>query len=311
MNLAKIKELRKNIDILEDSREIIIDIWIKDYDVDLILKKYNIDKKLFAQNYANHVLTYFIEVVSGTEEIGNCPIIKKLLEYFKEKNITSSELFIICINFRKAIIKKFIKNQKMTEEMYENVSYVFDANFRGVLEQFENTISKAQAETKRIYEISIRDHLTKLFNRKMFDEILLKEIQNSHRKNTPLSIILLDIDNFKNINDIYGHDTGDEVLVAFSSILAQSIRASDTVARWGGEEFIVLMPESTKENAFNKAEKIRKKIEKNNFKTVDKVTCSFGISQIKKEDDSSSIFNRADKGLYHSKQHGKNMVTFL
>jgi len=309
LDLNKVKYIKQNIDILENSRESIIDIWTKDVDVNLILIKHDIDKKLFESNYAHPVLSYFIGVVKCEKEIGNCPVMKKLLEYFKERDISSSELFIICVNFRKAIIKKFFQTKKMNEDMYENVSYVFDANFRGVLELFEHTVSQAQAETKRIYEDSIRDHLTKLFNRKKFDEILLQEIKFSQSNNIPLSMILLDIDNFKNTNDTFGHDMGDDVLMAFATIIKKYIRDSDIVARWGGEEFVMLLPKSTKENAFIRSEQIRIEIQNYDFETVGKITCSFGISQIEENDNPNSLFNKADKALYHSKHNGKNMVT--
>ena len=309
MNLARIKELKQYIDVLKNSRDQLIDIWMKNEDIDSILIKHSIDKNLFANDYAHPILSYFIGVVNDSNEIGNCPTIRNLLKKFKDKKISFSELYIICINFRKAIVKKFIQEQKLTEELYENVSYVFDENFKDVLEMFEHTVTKAKAETKRIYEDSIRDHLTNLFNRKKFDEILLEEISYSKSKNTPLSMILLDIDNFKNINDNYGHDVGDEVLIIFSSIIKKHIRGSDIVARWGGEEFVILMPKSTKKNSFIKSEQIRLDIQNYTFEKIGQITCSFGISQMKKDDDSSSIFNRADKALYLSKKNGKNMVT--
>lgn len=311
MNLAKINELKKNINIFIYSRKSIIDMWINDDDINLILIKHNIEKKLFEENYANPIFSYFIGLINAKEDVGSCPTKKIFLDYFQNKNISFSELYVICINFRKAVVANFIRNQNMTERLYENISYLFDTNFKDILEMFEHTMSETKAESKRIYEDSIRDHLTNLFNRKKFDEIFLEEIKYAQINNTSLSMILLDIDNFKNINDTFGHDTGDEILISFSSIIKEHIRGSDILARWGGEEFVILMPKSTKKNAFIRSEQIRVDIQNYSFKKVGQLTCSFGISQLSKNDDSSSIFNRTDKALYYSKQNGKNMVTIL
>lgn len=308
-NQLRIKALKENVSYLEHARDSIVHRWTSNLEVCEILLKHDVEIEFFNTNYAHPVLNYFIGVINATQEIGNCPVISKLLEYLSEKNITASELFMICINFRKAIIKEMFDNEVMQAELYDSISYVFDANFRGVLEAFNDTISEAKKETKRLYELSIRDHLTGIYNRKMFDEILSLEIKNAVRNKTDFSLIIFDIDHFKNINDNFGHEIGDKVLIKLSLLVQGTLRDSDILARWGGEEFIILMPKANIENSKKKAEKIRKVIESYEFDAVNHITCSFGVTQYRDGDDSSSLFNGADEALYLSKSNGRNIVS--
>ncbi|MDF1874449.1 GGDEF domain-containing protein [Sulfurimonas sp. SAG-AH-194-I05] len=309
MDITRILSLQDNITHLDDSRDYIVNTWTSVDEVVEILTRHEIDISLFRSTYAHPVLNYFIGVVQGQQAIGNCPVISKLLEYLQEKHISASELFIICINFRKAIIKNMFKKELMSEELYESISYVFDANFKGVLEAFNDTVLAAREESKRLYEISIRDHLTGLFNRKMFDEILDLELKNAKRNKTQLAIVLLDIDHFKNVNDTYGHDAGDSILIELSQLIQEQMRGTDILARWGGEEFVMLLPKSGKENSAIKAEKIRKLIQNHRFKNREAITCSFGITEFKIGDDETSIFYRADEALYNAKANGRNRIS--
>ena len=153
------------------------------------------------------------------------------------------------------------------------------------------------------------DQLTGLFNRQKFNEILTKEIKRERRYENCLSLILFDIDNFKKFNDTYGHQMGDEVLKTISEIVLKNIREHDTVARWGGEEFVVLLPQTDIGGARNVAEKIRKAIAIHEDEIIpEKITASFGISQLKKEENENDLFRNADKALYSAKEEGKNIV---
>jgi len=305
-NIALIKQ---HVASLDNNREQIVDNWLSIPPVQEILEKYDIDVSMFAMNYAHPVLNYFIGVIQGTNIIGDCPVITKLLEYLHDKNIAVSELFIICINFRKSMINILFAKHLMSEEMYSNISYIFDANFRGVLSSFTDTISKAKAESKRLYDISTKDHLTKIFNRKKFDEIFYEEITQANNINKQLSLVLIDIDFFKKINDNYGHNAGDNTLVQLVTIIKQYIRKSDIFSRWGGEEFVILAPKATKENIAIKIEQIRKAIESYSFNCVGQVTCSFGITDYIENDTESAMFKRVDKALYNSKENGRNRIT--
>jgi len=154
------------------------------------------------------------------------------------------------------------------------------------------------------------DFLTQLHNRRKFDTLILYEIEQIKRyKHADLSIILLDIDNFKTVNDTYGHDMGDSVLRDLAKILKTSSRESDICSRWGGEEFALSLSHTNIEEALLVAQKIRILIENYNFEKNLKITCSFGVAQYKITDTYESLFKRVDKALYEAKNTGKNKVT--
>jgi diguanylate cyclase (GGDEF)-like protein len=150
------------------------------------------------------------------------------------------------------------------------------------------------------------DSLTNIHNRRSFTEFLHQEIARSERYHKVFSLIMLDIDYFKKINDGYGHDIGDKILQELTGIVNQCIRKSDLFARVGGEEFAVVAPETSLEDARLLAEKIREKVEENVFTKNLKVTISLGISQYKSKDDTNTIFKRADNALYKAKENGRN-----
>ncbi|CAI8197595.1 MAG: diguanylate cyclase [Sulfurovum sp.] len=154
------------------------------------------------------------------------------------------------------------------------------------------------------------DTLTGIYNRNKFHEMFEKEIRRNLRYKHDLSIIIVDIDHFKKINDTFGHQTGDDVLKAIPIILQSCIREHDILSRWGGEEFMILLPDTNIENAFKVAEKIRAKIESQTFtKRYLSLTASFGVSALRDEDTAENLIKRADNALYESKNQGRNLVT--
>ena len=165
---------------------------------------------------------------------------------------------------------------------------------------------KMQEKIKRLSE---EDYLTKLYNRRKIHEIIEIEIKRSRRYNSAFAVLMLDIDDFKSINDTYGHNTGDKVLVEFSNIIRHTVRESDIASRWGGEEFLVICPETMTDGAISLAEKIRHNIERNNFEEAGKITTSIGVAGIEHGDNVKSLIFRADEALYASKKAGKNRVT--
>ncbi len=152
------------------------------------------------------------------------------------------------------------------------------------------------------------DSLTGLRNRQHLDRQLILEISRAERYQTPMAFIIFDIDHFKVINDRFGHLAGDEVLKTLGKIVARTIRNLDVLARWGGEEFVVLLPGSTLEPALRTAEKLRGLIESHPFAIKTKVTCSFGVSQYRAGDTPEKITARADDALYAAKAAGRNAV---
>ncbi len=170
---------------------------------------------------------------------------------------------------------------------------------------------RKQKENEMLEKLASVDPLTNCLNRRKFEELSNLEMQRSSRYNTPLSFLMLDIDHFKTINDTYGHAIGDDVLKHFSSICLKLARATDVVARVGGEEFIIMLPETDEKGAFIFAERVREEIY-NSILTIDghtiKYTVSIGISSLNSDRDSavSMILQRADAAMYEAKESGRN-----
>jgi diguanylate cyclase (GGDEF)-like protein/PAS domain S-box-containing protein len=150
------------------------------------------------------------------------------------------------------------------------------------------------------------DQLTGVYNRYAFERFLEKEINRAERYGTKFAVIMFDIDNFKQINDIYGHQAGDKALKEIVQVVKEHIRKADIFARWGGEEFMILVPIKNKSDAYKIAEKIRKTVEDHNFRNIKHLTISIGISFYKEGDSIKSLIRRADTALYEAKKTGKN-----
>ncbi len=123
-----------------------------------------------------------------------------------------------------------------------------------------------------------------------------------------MSLVMVDVDFFKKINDTYGHGVGDKVLVNISELFLSLLRDEDIVCRWGGEEFVILLPSANLKDALSLAEKLRGRIEMMEIETVHKVTASFGVTQVRVDDDLKSAVDRADSALYRAKNAGRNCV---
>jgi diguanylate cyclase (GGDEF)-like protein len=170
-------------------------------------------------------------------------------------------------------------------------------------------IEKLQIQLK---EQAIHDPLTGLFNRRFFDEYFENELVRSIRANQPLSLLMIDIDHFKSVNDRFGHDVGDKVLELLGDILRSMFRKSDVACRFGGEEFLVLLPGLENDQAFNRAEALRQRFEKASREAdflYTQVTISIGISNFPLHaDNARDLFRISDKALYQAKDKGRNTV---
>lgn len=174
-----------------------------------------------------------------------------------------------------------------------------------LLKQARNDIEEKNKELERLV---ITDKLTNLYNRRKLDELLQTEIYRSERFEHTFGIAILDIDHFKKVNDTYGHLVGDRVLIEISNILKKYLRKTDFVGRFGGEEFIIICPESEKEGITKLMEDFRLHIENHHFEKVGKKTASFGITLFKKGDTIESLIKRADIALYKAKNNGRNRI---
>ena len=160
--------------------------------------------------------------------------------------------------------------------------------------------------------MNTKDALTNIYNRRFLDSILDREFNRHMRYKHPMSVIMLDIDHFKEVNDQYGHQCGDEVLKSFSTTIHGQLRDVDFLARYGGEEFCCLLPETPPESALLVAERLRMAIEESSHKWQDielKITSSLGVcTSTSKHQHASELVELADKGLYQAKKQGRNAV---
>jgi len=166
-------------------------------------------------------------------------------------------------------------------------------------------LEEANKELKRIAGI---DKLTQINNRRKLDEILQEELYRSTRYKTGFSVLLLDLDHFKKVNDKFGHLIGDMVLLEIGKILKENVRVSDTVGRWGGEEFLIILPQTSQGSALIVAEKIRQEVERAQFQGVGHITCSLGAATFRIGDNQDKILLRADRAMYAAKNSGRNQV---
>lgn len=169
---------------------------------------------------------------------------------------------------------------------------------------------KLTALNKELERLSITDRLTGLFNRIKLDETFDAEIKLAIRYNQPFSVIMVDIDHFKEVNDSYGHQVGDKVLVEFSNILKINTRETDIVGRWGGEEFMIICRYSDESGVLKLAEKLRLAIQNHTFPPAQRKTASFGVTIWLEGDKTENLVARADEALYAAKNNGRNRVEF-
>ncbi|WOV83084.1 sensor domain-containing diguanylate cyclase [Sporosarcina jeotgali] len=190
---------------------------------------------------------------------------------------------------------------------------------RRTQEELNETLEKKVVErTQELEKIQVElehlantDRLTQIPNRILLDHVLENEFSRAQIEHTPLSIILIDIDYFKHVNDTFGHQVGDDVLVEAAQLFKSSVRDSDTVGRWGGEEFLIISPSTTLGEALELSEKIRAVFADFTFNAAGKKTASFGVAFQMPGDTLNSFISRSDKALYAAKENGRNRVEFI
>ena len=174
---------------------------------------------------------------------------------------------------------------------------------------FGTMVAHIKVLSDQLSKMAYTDSLTHIYNRLHFAHFLDAEIDKVKRYGGTFSVIFFDLDHFKDVNDNYGHLTGDEVLEQITDIVSSANRNADIFARYGGEEFIILTPETDLSGALIHAERLRNDIEKFEFPTVGHVTSSFGVTEFKIETDTvESLMDRVDKALYLAKEYGRNRV---
>ncbi len=205
--------------------------------------------------------------------------------------------------------EELVHEVEIDPAVYElHISFVQEV---GLVRIYALDITQRKLDEAAIHLLATTDSLTGIANRREFTTVLTSEIARAKRYNAPLSLVMYDIDYFKRVNDSFGHDVGDYVLQALTRLVKQNIRSVDVVARWGGEEFMVLMPQANLSAAFAVADKLRLAIAEYQFDKVEHLTVSFGVTVYDVEDDLNALLKRADDALYLAKQNGRNRVETL
>ncbi|MCK5120890.1 MAG: diguanylate cyclase, partial [Methylococcales bacterium] len=213
------------------------------------------------------------------------------------------------IHSRLADIAQQIHNHRTEEELERNQIHHELESLTFKINEMEQESKQLKVKLSAAHKTALHDPLTGLPNRLAYDERIATELARSKRYNTPLSILIWDIDLFKHINDTFGHKAGDKTLILISKLLSNHCRETDFVSRFGGEEFTMLLSDTDVQSALLAADKLRNVIEKTAFNSNGKkisITISCGITQFTKDDTGESAFNRADKALYEAKNKGRN-----
>ncbi|MDM4765147.1 GGDEF domain-containing protein [Pelomonas sp. SE-A7] len=182
---------------------------------------------------------------------------------------------------------------------------------QAALDEVQAQRGELVAKNEELLRLSSTDPLTGAFNRLKLDQVLEYELNRSQRYGSMFSLVLLDVDLFKSVNDCHGHAIGDRVLVETAGLLGAGIREVDIFGRWGGEEFLIICPDTPLEGAMALAEKLRALVAAHYFEVVGRKTCSFGVSAYRSGDNIPLILGRADGALYRSKAKGRNRVETL
>jgi len=196
------------------------------------------------------------------------------------------------------VFQELYQQRKVIERFYSNLEQIVE----------ERTVELKEAN-ETISRLAATDELTELYNRRYFNERLKTTLGAARRHEYPLSMIMIDLDHFKVVNDTFGHSEGDLILKAFADLLREMIRAEDVAARWGGEEFIIILPHTGSEAASALAERIRIAFEQLSTSAAQIVlSASFGVAQLQETDDVDSLIRRTDAALYRAKHEGRNRV---
>ena len=203
---------------------------------------------------------------------------------------------------------------KLSQAFY-NAFYKLNLHTKHLKELVRIRTEEVEAQNKtlseqndKLEELASIDPLTGFYNRRAFTVFVEKEVSRATRHNSPIALAVVDIDHFKKINDTFGHDVGDDILRSLSEQLTKLIRKENIICRWGGEEFVILIPEANSDTVFQYINDVREKISQTNFSPVESLTVSIGIATMEKDEEFQNWFKRADKRLYDAKNSGRNCV---
>ena len=187
----------------------------------------------------------------------------------------------------------------------------YEKSRQKMLQNVNSLVEIKEQQKNELLVLSQTDALTKVANRLKLDQVLKHEFQRAQRYNTPLTLIFIDIDYFKSVNDNYGHQAGDIVLQEFAQLIENSIRTTDTFGRWGGEEFLLILPETSSNEGITLANQLCQSVAQHQFSYTFSNTASFGVSSIQQGIDLQNLIKLADNALYQAKEQGRNKVVYL
>lgn len=290
---------------------------------------YVMDKMSFEQRYAQMILDSVPTPVIVTDGKELIAANGSLLGYLGYRSIESFKQEHSCVfeYFEPGDTDDYLMpmhdDQRWTEYMlmHPHKSHKAKITVGGITTVFEVRISALKVNDGIRYVVifsdistmqnqSMMDPLTQIPNRLHFKTVYQHQINVAQRNGKSLGIIFFDIDHFKDVNDTYGHLAGDRVLQEIADSVRQRIRRSDIVARWGGEEFVILLPQTKLDEAINVAEMLRVMISEKYFEGVGNITCSFGVATLEENEDADHLLNRVDQLLYEAKNSGRNRVVY-
>ncbi len=209
--------------------------------------------------------------------------------------------------------KNVIINKTKNGELYHEEMTITPIYEKSKIVKFIATghdISKRIELEKRLEKLATKDALTGIYNRHKINEELEKFIAVNRRYNTPFSLIMIDIDHFKDVNDEFGHDVGDTVLKELSSLISEHIRKNDIFGRWGGEEFLLILPNISKKSTIIMVKKIKDVVQEHSFISIKELTISLGVTQYKSKESQAQLLKRVDNALYAAKEGGRNLLVY-
>jgi len=271
--------------------------------------RFNLDECAMGTSYLIDAISYRSNIEKGT-----CPLLKHLYS----AGIRSTMICpIICGDVRFGTLNtgSTTLDGYTTDDIHlmAQISAILathlqNLELREASEKHRKGIEDTNSELKVIASV---DSLTQIYNRRHINNVIAHEIEQQSRRKKHLSLIMFDIDRFKQVNDQYGHIVGDEVLCELTALCSRFIRKNDVLGRWGGEEFIISCINTNVKDAKKLAEKIKLKFEQHTTKSGLKITASFGVTEFHKDESKESLIARLDLALYQSKHAGRNCVQAL
>jgi len=299
--------------------------------VDLILKKYNTQnltrEELIFEGRELKKLSYY-----NTDILGNIDLnkLQRIYDLYNVMGLVKKNIDIKDFVYHDSSLINHLKNEFKRLSEYKELPYLYffiglftlliiviiykNIVLYKVTHQLKSNEEKLLQMNKELKDLSEKDFLTKIYNRRYFETISKESISLAKREGKDVSILLIDLDNFKKINDTYGHQVGDYVLCAVADLMMEHKRKSDVICRYGGEEFAILLPNTSLHGAKKYSENLRKTIEHAKLKVDNlsiKVTASMGLTLCNASDDIYSALDRADEGMYVAKKNGKNQLNIF